>query len=109
MDNQPLVVYCTCPEQAIAERIAETAVNERLAACVNLIPGLTSIYRWEGGIQRDPEWLLMFKTRSAVYPLLEARINALHPYDTPEIIALPIQAGSSAYLHWIADNTGAPL
>ena len=109
MDNQLLVVYCTCPEQAVAERIAETAVSERLAACVNLIPGLTSIYRWKGEIQRDPEWLLMLKTRSAVYPLLEARISELHPYDTPEIIALPIQAGSSAYLDWIADNTGAPL
>lgn len=109
MDNQPLVVYCTCPDQAVAEHIAETIVGERLAACVNLAPGLTSIYRWEGEIQRDAEWLLMIKTRGAVYALLEARIRELHPYDTPEIIALPILAGSATYLDWITDNTGAPL
>ena len=109
MDNQPLVVYCTCPDQAIAERIAETTVSERLAACASLVPGLTSIYRWQGEIQRDSEWLLIIKTRSIVYPLLEARICELHPYDTPEIIALPIQAGSAAYLSWMTNNTGAPL
>jgi periplasmic divalent cation tolerance protein len=109
MDNQPLVVYCTCPDQATAEHIAEVIVSEQLAACVNLIPRLTSIYRWQGEIQRDAEELLIIKTRSAVYPLLEARIGELHPYDTPEIIALPIQAGSAAYLDWIADSTGARL
>lgn len=106
MDSQPLVVYCTCPDPA-AERIAETVVDERLAACVNLVPGLTSVYRWQGQIQRDAEVLLIIKTRSTVYPLLEARIRELHPYEVPEIIALPIQAGSAAYLNWIADNTGA--
>lgn len=109
MDSQPLVVYCTCPDQATAERIAETVVGERLAACVNLIPGLLSIYRWEGQIQRDSELLLMIKTRDAIYHLLEARIRELHPYQTPEIIALPIQSGAAAYLDWLADNTGTPL
>ncbi|HPF57901.1 MAG TPA: divalent-cation tolerance protein CutA [Candidatus Competibacteraceae bacterium] len=109
MDNQPLVVYCTCPDQAMAERIAETMVRERLAACANLVPGLTSIYRWQGAIQHDSEWLLIIKTRGTVYPLLEARIRELHSYNTPEIIALPIQTGSAAYLDWIAGNTGAPL
>ena len=109
MDSQPLVVYCTCPDQTVAERIAETVVGERLAACVNIVPGLTSIYRWEGQIQRDAELLLLIKTRRAVYPLLEARIRVLHPYQVPEIIALPIQAGSAAYLDWIADNAGAPV
>ena len=107
MDSQPLVVYCTCPDQATAERIAETMVNERLAACVTIAPGLTSIYRWQGQIQRDAEVLLIIKTRSAVYPLLEGRIHDLHPYEVPEIIALPIQAGSATYLNWITDNTGA--
>ncbi len=109
MDSQPLVVYCACPDPATAERIAETLVNERLAACVNLVPGLMSIYRWQGQIQRDAEWLLIIKTRSAVYPQMEARIRDLHPYEVPEIIALPIQAGSAAYLDWIADSTGAPI
>ncbi|MFZ4790443.1 MAG: divalent-cation tolerance protein CutA [Candidatus Competibacteraceae bacterium] len=106
MENQALVVYCTCPDQGVAERIAEAVVAERLAACVNLIPGVTSVYRWEGQLQRDAEWLLIIKTRSAVYPQLEARIRQLHPYQVPEIIALPIQAGSAAYLDWIAANTG---
>jgi periplasmic divalent cation tolerance protein len=109
MNLSPLLILCTCPDQVTAERIAETLVGERLAACVNLVPGLTSVYRWEGRIQRDTELLLLIKTRAAVYPLLEARIRELHPYQTPEIIALPIQTGTAAYLDWIADNTGAPV
>ncbi len=109
MNPSPLLIFCTCPDQTTAERIAETVVRERLAACVNLVPGLTSIYRWEGQIQRDTELLLLVKTRAAVYPLLEARIRELHPYQVPEIIALPIQTGSATYLDWITDNTGAPL
>jgi periplasmic divalent cation tolerance protein len=109
MNLSPLLILCTCPDQVTAERIAETLVGERLAACVNLVPGLTSVYRWEGQIQRDTELLLLIKTRAAVYPLLEARIRELHPYQTPEIIALPIQTGAAAYLDWIADNTGAPV
>ena len=106
MESQALVVYCTCPDRVVAERIAEAVVDERLAACVNLIPGLTSIYRWEDQMQHDVELLLIIKTRSAVYPQLEARLRELHPYQVPEIIALPIQAGSAAYLNWIAGNTG---
>ena len=107
MSLLPLIILCTCPDLATAERIAETVVDERLAACVNIVPGLTSIYRWEGQIQRDTELLLLIKTRQEVYPLLEARIHELHPYQIPEIIALPIQTGSAAYLDWIADSTGA--
>ena len=109
MSPSPLIVLCTCPDLATAERIAETVVGERLAACVNIAPGLTSIYRWEGQIQRDAELLLLIKTRQEVYPLLEARIRQLHPYQIPEIIALPIQTGAAAYLDWIARNSGAPV
>lgn len=109
MSRLPLIILCTCPDLATAERIAETVVDERLAACVNIAPGLTSIYRWEGQIQRDTELLLLIKTRQEVYPLLEARIRELHPYQIPEITALPIQTGSAAYLDWIADQTGAPV
>lgn len=109
MDSQPLVVYCTCPDQATAEHIAETVVDERLAACVNLVSGLTSIYRWQGQIQHDAEWLLIIKTRRTVYSLLQARLCELHPYEIPEIIVLPIQAGLGDYLDWIVDNTGAPV
>lgn len=107
MNPSPLLVLCTCPDRTAAERIAEIVVGERLAACVNIVPGLTSIYRWEGQIQRDAEWLLLIKTRQAVYPPLEARIRELHPYQVPEIIALPIQVGAAAYLDWIAASTGA--
>ena len=105
MNPSPLLVLCTCPDRTAAERIAETVVGERLAACVNIVPGLTSIYRWEGQIQRDAEWLLLIKTRQAVYPPLEARIRELHPYQVPEVIALPIQVGAAAYLDWIAAST----
>lgn len=105
----PLLILCTCPDLATAERIAETVVGERLAACANIVPGLTSIYRWQGQVQRDAELLLLIKTREAVYPLLEARIHELHPHQTPEIIALPVQTGSAAYLDWIVDSTGAPV
>ncbi len=108
MDNQALVVCCTCPDSATAERIAETVVGEQLAACVNIAPGLTSIYRWQGQVQRDAELLLIIKTRSARYPALEARIRELHPYEIPEIIALPVQAGLAAYLNWIIASTEAP-
>ncbi len=105
----PLLILCTCPDLATAERIAETVVGERLAACANIVPGLTSIYRWHGQVQRDSELLLLIKTREAVYSLLEARIRELHAYQVPEIIALPIQTGSAAYLDWIAASTGAPV
>ncbi|MDG4552352.1 MAG: divalent-cation tolerance protein CutA [Candidatus Contendobacter sp.] len=107
MNPLPLIILCTCPDLATAERIAETVVGERLAACVNIVPGLTSIYRWENRAQRDTELLLLIKTHQAVYSSLEARIRELHPYRIPEIVALPIQTGSAAYLNWIADCTGA--
>jgi len=107
MNPSPLIILCTCPDLATAERIAETVVGERLAACVNIAPGLTSIYRWENRTQRDTELLLLIKPQQPVYSSLEARIRELHPYQVPEIIALPIQAGSAAYLNWIAACTGA--
>jgi periplasmic divalent cation tolerance protein len=109
MESQPLVVYCTCPDQTTAERIAEALVAERLAACANVVPGLISIYRWQGQVRRETELLLIIKTRGVVYSLLEARIRELHPYEVPEIVALPIQAGAAEYLGWLADSTGAPV
>jgi len=105
VDSPSLVVFCTCPDQAVAERLAAALVDERLAACVNLVAGITSIYRWEDQVQRDSECLLIIKTRQIIYPLLETRLQELHPYETPEIIALPIQAGAAPYLNWLAANT----
>ncbi|MEI2742974.1 MAG: divalent-cation tolerance protein CutA [Candidatus Competibacter sp.] len=109
MTTSCLVVLCTCPDQATAERIAETLVVERLAACVNIVPALVSIYRWQNQIERASELLLLIKTREVVYSLLEARIRELHPYEVPEIVALLIQAGLTDYLGWLADHTGAPV
>lgn len=109
MNTSPLLILCTCPDPATAERIAQTVVSERLAACVNIVPGLTSIYRWQGQIEHQSELLLLIKTREAIYQLLETRIRELHPYETPEIISLSILTGSAPYLDWLVDNTGAPL
>lgn len=109
MNTTFLVVYCTCPSPELAERIAEVLVDEGLAACVNILPGITSVYRWQGSIQRDHELLLIIKTRSDAYPTLEARIRQLHSYAVPEIIALPIVQGHRHYLEWIDSSLGSPL
>lgn len=100
------VVMVTCPDRATGERIAETLVEEKLAACANVIHGVTSIYRWQGETRRDAEVLLIIKTRRAHVSLLEARTREMHPYDVPEIIACDITAGSAAYLKWIEETTG---
>jgi periplasmic divalent cation tolerance protein len=107
MPFQPLLVYCTCPDHDTALRIAKALVDQQLAACVNLVPGLTSVYRWQGQREMAQEVLLLIKTRQAVYPELEAALLALHPYELPEIIAVPIEAGLPAYLSWIETGTGA--
>ncbi|MCY7355543.1 MAG: divalent-cation tolerance protein CutA [Lysobacter sp.] len=96
-----LVCYCTCPDSGSATHIAEALVEERLAACVNLVPGLHSVYRGQGGIERDDEVLLMIKTTTARMDALQQRILALHPYELPEVIAVEAVGGSPAYLDWI--------
>ena len=106
MDVHHLVVYCTCPDQTVAERIADTLVAEGFAACVNILPGVVSVYRWQGTVEHDSELLLVIKTRSDAYAALEACIRDLHPYKVAEIIALPIVKGASDYLNWIDSSTG---
>ncbi len=88
-----------------AERIARTLVSERLAACAQIIPGLTSIYMWEGMLRHEGEVLLLLKTTIECWPRLRDRIAELHPYDTPELIALPLAAASFDYLSWLRENT----
>jgi periplasmic divalent cation tolerance protein len=100
-----LVVLVTAPSVEIAASIARTVVEERLAACGNVLPGVRSIYRWEGKLQDEPEVLLVLKTRRSRFAALRDRILALHPYETPVVIALPVEAGSDAYLDWIAGST----
>jgi periplasmic divalent cation tolerance protein len=102
-----IVVLVTAPSPADAERIAEAVVGEHLAACVNRIGPIRSTYFWEGEVQRDEEWLLVIKTQAARFAELAARVRALHTYQTPEIIALPIVDGSAPYLEWVRAATGS--
>jgi periplasmic divalent cation tolerance protein len=93
-------------EQAVA--IARALVEERLAACVNLIPNIRSIYRWRGAVEDDREWLLLIKTTAAQYKKMERRILEMHSYETPEVIELSIAGGSARYLRWLCE-TAAPV
>ena len=99
-----LVVLCTCPTREVASAIATAVLEERLAACVNQLPGIKSLYRWEGRIEDDEELLLLIKTTSQLFPALEEMIRDLHPYDIPEIIGLPLTVGSKDYLAWIRNS-----
>lgn len=106
MAEQSLIVLCTVPDPSAGERIAQALVAEELAACVNLLPQVTSVYRWEGRVETDSELLMIIKTRRGVYQKLEERIVALHPYELPEVIAVPIAEGLAGYLSWIDAMTG---
>ncbi len=104
--TESLVVLVTAPTAEKAAEIARAVVEERLAACGNVVPGLRSIYRWEGKVQDDAEALLVLKTTRARFEALRDRVLALHPYEVPEVLALPVEAGSAGYLAWIAAETG---
>ena len=95
---------CTCPDEASARRIATALVEQRLAACVNLLPRLHSVYRWHDAVEHADEVLLLVKTTRAALPALQARLLALHPYELPELLAVECAGGLPAYLGWIADN-----
>jgi periplasmic divalent cation tolerance protein len=96
------VVLVTAPDRDAAGRIARALVEERLAACVNAVPGVRSTYRWQGAVQEDDEVLLVIKTRADRVAALADRVRALHPYDLPEVLALPAAGGSADYLGWVA-------
>lgn len=98
-----LMVFCTCPDRAIADALAEAAVSARCAACVNVVEGAHSVYTWAGTVERATEVLLIAKTTAARFDALEALWRARHPYELPEIIAVPVVKGSAAYLQWIDD------
>ena len=100
-----LLVFSTFPDAERAREVARVLVGERLAACGNVLPGVTSIYVWRGEQQESAEVLALFKTRRETYPALEARLKSLHPYEVPEIIAVELAAGLPAYLQWVADGT----
>jgi periplasmic divalent cation tolerance protein len=99
--SERLVVLMTAGSQEEADRIANALVTKMLAACVNVLPGVTSVYRWEGELQRDQEWLLVAKSTRDVLDDLVQCVQAIHSYDLPEVIALPVVGGSEAYLRWV--------
>lgn len=103
--DEYLLVISTVPDEEEGKTIAQKIVEERLAACVNVLPAVQSFYWWEGQISNDEEFLLLIKTQARLFPRLEERIKILHPYQVPEIIALPILTGSREYLGWIKQNT----
>ncbi len=103
--SQSIVVFVTCGSGEEGLKIANALVEERLAACVNLISPIRSIYRWEGKIWDEKEWLLIIKTQQERFEELEKKVKSLHSYSVPEIIGLPISDGSSSYLQWIKENT----
>ena len=103
--SDPIVVLVTCGSEEEALRIGNVLVEEHLAACVNLVAPIRSIYRWEGKIWDEKEWLLIIKTQKQRFEELEKKVKSLHSYSVPEIISLPITEGSSAYLNWIIENT----
>ena len=95
------VVMVTTPDVDVARGLARTVVDERLAACGNVVPGLTSIFRWQGAVHEEAEALLLLKTSADRVDKLSARVAELHPYDVPEVLALPIEQGNQPYLDWL--------
>lgn len=106
MENAYRIVLITAPNRESGRQIALRLVEEHLVACVNLLPGVTSFYRWEGTLNEDEEVLLICKTRRECFERLQAVVRAIHPYQVPEIIALPLTDGLEAYLRWIDENVG---
>ena len=96
-----VVVHCSCPDGEVAARVARALVDERLAACVQAVPGVTSTYRWQGEVRVDSESLLLIKTTRARIDVLKRRVAELHPYDTPEFLVLEIADGAPDYLAWL--------
>lgn len=106
MNVEYIIVLITCPNKEVSEEVANALLNQKLAACVNMMTPVTSLYTWEGEINRDEEMLLIVKSRADLFEKdLIPAVKAIHPYDVPEIIALPIIMGSEDYLGWIKDVT----
>ena len=100
-----ILVLCSCPDEASADLISEQLLNQRLAACINQLPGLTSVYRWQGQIERAREIQLIIKSRASLFELLRLCILSHHPYEVPEILALPTSQGHQPYLDWLTQET----
>ena len=105
--QEVLLVFTNLPDRAVAERIADTLVTQGVAACVNVLGECSSVYRWQGKLERASEVPLLIKTTRTAYPRLESALRKLHPYELPEIIALPVNAGLPEYLNWVAQETSS--
>jgi periplasmic divalent cation tolerance protein len=106
-NDKPVLVYSTFPSAELAEEIGRALVEERLCACVNVIPGMTSIYRWEGKIARDSETVMVIKTRKSLSQAVMAAVKERHSYTNPALLEIPVEAGASAYLQWLFEETAA--
>ena len=107
--DAPLLVVTNAPDREVAERIARALVDKRLAACVNILGACTSVYRWQGEVESAEEIPMLIKTRAARYAEVEAMIRDLHPYELPEVIAVPLAQGFPDYLQWLAEQTAIPI
>jgi periplasmic divalent cation tolerance protein len=106
MDDGAILVLCTAPAKGdVGERLARGLVEARLAACVNLVGGVRSVYRWQGELQQDDELQLLIKTRRSLWPELQRFVTEHHPYEVPELLVVPIEAGSERYLAWLFEQT----
>ena len=103
-----LLVLTNLPDRVAAEKLAEALIRKRVAACVNILAPCRSVYRWKGAVQHDEEHPVLIKTTQASYTALEAAIREDHPYELPEIVAVPIERGLPAYLDWVAAETTFP-
>jgi len=108
-ENDTLMVFTNLPDRDAALGLARALVERRLAACVNVLAGCTSVYRWQGDVEEAAEVPVLLKTRAARYPELEAAIRELHPYELPEIVAVPVVRGLPEYLDWVAEETAIPI
>ena len=104
--SDAIVILCTCPDEETASRLAGGLVEKQLAACVNILPGIRSIYRWQGMVSDDPEVLMVIKSLASWFEEVEAWLQEHHPYEVPEVLALPVEKGSAKYLEWIEASVG---
>ncbi len=104
-NDKPIIVYSTFPNVASAESVGGGLVERKLAACVNILPGMTSIYRWEGKVARDSEVVMIIKTRAGLVDAVIAAVKAEHPYTNPALLVIPIEGGAEPYLAWLLEET----
>jgi len=107
VNDKPVLIYSTFPSGEVAEKVGQQLVEQRLAACVNILGGMTSIYRWEGRIARDAEVVMIIKTRQSLAEPVIAAVKEQHPYTNPALLVVPVEGGSGDYLAWLLEETAA--